>query len=297
MSIKELVIISGKGGTGKTSLTAALAKLSGHCVLADCDVDAADLHLVTSPQREKEEPFMAGWEAVIDSKKCVGCGICQNLCRYGAVLNSPGGEAESTHPFVIEKAFCEGCGVCVWGCPAVAIELKSKQSGQWFQSRTPYGPMIHARLGIASENSGKLVSQVRFLAKEIAQSEQYDLIITDGPPGIGCPVIASITGASHLLVVTEPTLSGAHDLERVLKLAAHFQLSVSVCINKWDLNPEQTGLIENQALNHKAKLAGRIPYDPVFSKAQVKGISVREMDSIPVKEAVDHIWNHLKSYL
>jgi len=295
MSIRELVIVSGKGGTGKTSLAAALAKLANRCVLADCDVDAADLYLVTSPRLEKEEIFMAGWTAAIDPNICVGCGICLMLCRYGAITKIK--KEGALDLCEIKKTFCEGCGVCAWGCPAKAIELMVKQSGQIFHSRTDYGPMIHARLGIAAENSGKLVSQVRYFAKEAAIAENHDLIITDGPPGISCPVIASVTGASHLLVVTEPSLSGAHDLERVLELAAHFKLSTSVCINKWDLNPGQTELIEKEARKFNAALAGKIPYDPVFNKAQEKGISVSEMDSGSVGKAVEEIWNHLKSYL
>ena len=200
--MKELVIISGKGGTGKTSMVSAIASLARNKVLCDSDVDAADLHLIMAPSVIKSEIFKGGCEAAIDKDKCVECGLCRDLCRYGAI----------NEDFTVDSIECEGCGVCYYFCPEKAITFEQKTCGEWFISDTRHGPMVHARLGIAEENSGKLVTLVRKEAKKLAEEKGMDLIITDGAPGVGCPVIASIGGASAVLIVTEPTVSGVHDM-------------------------------------------------------------------------------------
>ncbi|MCU0577817.1 MAG: ATP-binding protein, partial [Desulfobacterota bacterium] len=254
--MRELVVISGKGGTGKTSLAASLASLAGNPVIADCDVDAADLHLLLRPQEIERHEFISGREAVIRATDCTGCGICQGLCRFGAISLRQDGEDAGTYH--VDPVSCEGCGVCVHFCPEKAIDFPERSCGHWMISQTRCGPMVHARLGIAAENSGKLVSMVRKEARRIAEEQGRSMIIVDGPPGIGCPVIASLGGASMVLIVTEPTVSGEHDLERVLALAKHFEVPVMVCVNKWDLNPSMTERIEEQARKAGARLAGRI---------------------------------------
>ncbi|MGD9023120.1 MAG: ATP-binding protein, partial [Deltaproteobacteria bacterium] len=228
--MRELVIISGKGGTGKTSLIAAFASLAESKALCDADVDAADLHLLTNPSIKERHDFQGGSTAVIDRDRCTECGLCRDLCRWAAVRET----------FEVDPIACEGCGVCVYFCPEQAIDFPVKTCGQWFISDTRFGPMVHARLGIAEENSGKLVTLVRREARALAERKMLDLIITDGPPGIGCPVIASIGGASAVLIVAEPSVSGIHDMERVAQLAAHFKVPAMVCVNKFDLNLDQT---------------------------------------------------------
>lgn len=289
--IPELVIISGKGGTGKTSVAASFAVLARNAVIADCDVDAADLHLVLRPQTLESHIFSSGHDAVIRQDLCNGSGTCREVCRFGAVI----AENNSTLS-VIDPLACEGCGVCVEVCPNRAIAFPERRCGEWFVSTTPTGPMVHARLGIAAENSGKLVSTVRSEAKRLAASNDSALILIDGPPGIGCPVIAAITGATGVLVVTEPTVSGAHDMKRVLELAAHFHIPVAVCVNRWDLNPEGTEQIESHALRHGAVIAGRIRYDTTVTKAQVAGRAVVELGG----EAADDIrsvWTTLQGWV
>jgi len=236
--MKELVVISGKGGTGKTSIVAAFAALAKKAVLADCDVDAADLHLVLNPTVKQTYDFSGGKQASIIAEKCIGCGKCRDMCRFDAInLNGDRNDViEKT--FTIDPVSCEGCKVCVEFCPVDAIEFNDHINGQWFVSDTRFGPMVHAKLGIAEENSGKLVTLIRKEAKKIAQEQKRNLLIVDGSPGIGCPVIASITASDLVLVVTEPTLSGKHDLERVAQLTANFGIKTLVCINKADINPE-----------------------------------------------------------
>ena len=284
--MKELVVISGKGGTWKTSVTASLAALASSPVIADCDVDAADLHLVLQPQIRESHEFLSGHEAVIRPADCSGCGICMDLCRFDAVR-------PDEDVFIIDPIACEGCNVCVHFCPEQAIDFPQSLSGKWFISDTRLGPMVHAKLGVAAENSGKLVSLVRNEAKRVAGEENRKIVIVDGPPGIGCPVIAAITGASKVLVVTEPTVSGEHDLERVLHLARHFEIPASVCVNKWDINPEAAGRIEQKALALGARLAGRIRYDPDVTRAQIENKAVVETDA-PSAEDIRQVWENLK---
>lgn len=285
--MKELVVISGKGGTGKTSITASLVKLSRRPVIADCDVDAADLHLVLAPQLRERHVFMSGFEAVIRQDDCCNCAICLPVCRFGAIAQSTLPNGQET--FVIDPTACEGCGVCRLVCPTDAIDFHPRQCGEWMISDTACGPMVHARLGVAAENSGKLVTTVRQQARRIAEEGAHPLIIVDGPPGIGCPVIASVTGASQVLVVTEPSVSGAHDLERVLALAKHFSIPASVCVNKWDINAEMTARIEHHARQAGARVLGRVRYDPAVSLAQLQQRAVVELDC-PCAQDIYDVW-------
>jgi len=279
--MKELVVISGKGGTGKTSLMAAFASLDGNKVICDADVDAADLHLITAPTVKERHDFQGGHMAIINKDKCTQCGVCQDLCRWEAI----------TDDFEVDSIECEGCGVCVYFCPEKAIDFPINTCGEWFISETNFGPMVHARLGIAEENSGKLVSLVRREAKKLAEENNLDLILTDGPPGVGCPVIASVGGASGVLIVTEPTVSGKHDMERVIRLAAHFNVPAMICVNKFDLNIDMTRDIENFADEMGLPCLGLIPFDPIFTKAMVQGQTIFEynMES-EAGHAVKQLW-------
>ncbi len=282
--MKELVILSGKGGTGKTSLTAAFASLAENQILCDADVDAADLHLLMAPKIKQTTDFVSGNEAIINPAKCTQCGQCMDLCRFDAVKETDDG-------FTIVPIDCEGCGVCVDMCPEQAIDFPEKTCGQWFISETRFGPMVHARLGIAEENSGRLVALVREQARKQARDRRIDLILTDGPPGIGCPVIASIGQASAILIVTEPTVSGVHDMERVAQLANHFRIPAMICINKFDLNPEQGLAIEAIAKDKGFGLAGRIPFDPEFTRAMIQGKTVLETaEDSDAGRAIKEIW-------
>lgn len=285
--MKELVIISGKGGTGKTSITASFAALAQHTVLADCDVDAADLHLVLRPEiQEYHETFISGHTATIRELDCIGCGLCQSLCRFNAIQQKGG-------IYKVDPFSCEGCGVCVEFCPSNAIDFPEQVCGEWYSSTTPFGDMVHARMHAGAENSGKLVSLVRREARKIAEQQNSEYLLVDGPPGIGCPVIASITGADAVLVVTEPTLSGEHDLQRVLELAAHFNIPAMVCINKWDINPEMSDRIEAKAKQVGATPIGRIPYDKDVTAAQIKGLTLVEESDGPASQAIKEIWRKI----
>lgn len=288
--MKELVIISGKGGTGKTSVTASLAALAKRSVICDCDVDAADLHLLLTPQIKQQHEFISGHEAVIRPEDCIGCGICRDVCRFDAIQRRRNSHGDLL--FTVDPVACEGCKVCVEMCPEKAIDFPDCHCGKWFVSGTRLGSMVHARLGIAAENSGKLVSTVRREARRIAEQENHELIIVDGPPGIGCPVIASVTGASQVLVVTEPTVSGEHDLERVLGLTRHFQIPAAVCVNKWDINPDMTARIEAKALHLGAKIAGRIRYDRAVTQAQIQQKAVVETET-PGADDIRQLWHRL----
>ncbi|HUW63174.1 MAG TPA: ATP-binding protein [Spirochaetia bacterium] len=291
--MKEIVVVSGKGGTGKTSLVASLAVLARVSVLADCDVDAADLHLVLKPAINKTEDFTGGKKATIIPGQCSNCGKCYEVCRFGSITRH-----EGKHPaYSVDSISCEGCGVCSYFCPEKAINFEPAVNGQWFVSDTRYGPMVHARLGIAAENSGKLVSLVRSEARRIAEQTKLPYIIVDGPPGIGCPVIASITGADAVLIVTEPTVSGEHDLERVAALAGHFKIPVYLCVNKFDINPGLGETIEREARSAGITLVGRIHYDPAITAAQMKGVPVMSLAGTIAAKDIREVWHKLATYV
>ena len=286
--MKELVIISGKGGTGKTSLVAAFASLAQNKILCDADVDAADLHLLMHPHVEENHDFQGGNTAVINPELCTECGLCQELCKWNAINSD----------FCVDSLECEGCGVCVYFCPEKAIEFPVNTCGEWYISDTRFGPMVHARLGIAEENSGKLVTLVRMEAKKLAETKDLDLIITDGPPGVGCPVIASIGGAAAVLIVTEPTVSGRHDMERVVQLATHFNVPAMMCVNKFDLNPEQTLGLEEYARENNVSVLGSIPFDPIFTKSMVQGKTIFEYDGASeTGQAIKLVWERVSETL
>ncbi len=282
--MKELIVISGKGGTGKTSLVAAFASLAQGTILCDADVDAADLHLIMNPTIQEAHDFQSGHTAVIDQDRCTQCGICIEMCRWNAISDD----------FIIDAIECEGCGVCVHFCPKQAIGFPVNTSGQWFISETRYGPMVHARIGIAEENSGKLVTLVRQQARQKAEIRGLGMILTDGPPGVGCPVIASIGGATAVLIVTEPTVSGQHDMQRVHQLALHFRVPAMICINKADLNPEKSMEIEQYAAFQNLTFLGRIPFDVNMTQSMVQGQTIFEYQTVSEATAsVQHIWQQV----
>jgi MinD superfamily P-loop ATPase len=291
--MKEIVIISGKGGTGKTSMVGAFSELATNHVLADCDVDAPDLHLILDPHVQSRYLFHAGHEALIRQEDCTHCGICHRYCRFGAVQEI----GADTKSYIIDSIACEGCGVCADICPSKAIDFPERLSGEWYVSSTRHGPLVHARLAVGAENSGKLVSVVRRQAQQLAEEQTRDLMIVDGPPGIGCPVIASVTGASLVLIVTEPTLSGQHDMQRVAGLTRHFSIPTAVCVNKWDLNPEICREIEKKAKAMGVVPAGRISYNKSITSAQVAGQTIYEYSIPDVEREVGAIWNSILSIL
>ena len=284
--MKELVVLSGKGGTGKTSIAGSLATLAKEKVLADCDVDAADLHLLLSPSVGEETEFWSGQVARIDPDRCTECGLCQDLCRFEAIRD-----------YRVDPVSCEGCGFCFQVCPASAITMRENLSGHWFVSDTRYGPLVHARLGIAQENSGKLVAVVRQQARHIAKEQGLDYIISDGPPGIGCPVISSLSGASLALVITEPTLSGIHDLERVLGVCRHFGIPAVICINKYDLNEDNTRQIEFYCASQGFSVVSTIPFDNTVTEALVHGVPVVEYTDGRVTQEIVGLWDSISRLL
>ncbi|MGC9224661.1 MAG: ATP-binding protein [Terracidiphilus sp.] len=295
--VKELVVISGKGGTGKTSLVASFASLANHAVLADCDVDAADLHLLASPHVMRSKPFTGGKRATINTNFCSVCGHCEDLCRFDAIhLNGPGNMVFAA-TYQVDPMACEGCGVCAWFCPNQAIQLDPAINGTWFVSETRFGPMVHACLGAGAENSGKLVSLVRTTAKQIAEERHMELVLIDGSPGIGCPVIASITGVDLALIVTEPTPSGLHDMQRVAELTRHFGIPAAVCVNKWDLNPEMSKTIEAAAQERGLTAAGRVRYDPAVTEAQVHEKAIVEYRQDGSAADIRKVWRQLRQRL
>jgi len=294
--MKQLVVLSGKGGTGKTSLTAAFAHLASQetsVVLADADVDAANLELVLSAQVKERHSFIGGKVAVIESEKCTACGICQVVCRFNAVME-PGAE-HFRYSYSVDPLACEGCAACYYQCPEDAIRMEDRESGEWFVSDTPYGPLVHARLHPAQENSGKLVTVVRQKARQLAQDENRPLVIIDGPPGIGCPVISAVGGVDLALMVTEPTVAGAHDLERIIRTAEHFRVRAAVVVNKYDLSLRGTRVVEEFCRAHGIPLIGKIPFDPMVTEAMVKGMPVTAFGDGRVVETIKAVWDSLKS--
>lgn len=284
---KELVILSGKGGTGKTTVAASFAALARQVVLADCDVDAADLHLLLHPVIQQQNVFRSGATAVVKPELCTQCGQCQEVCRFDAIDEGP----------VVNSFACEGCNVCFYVCPVNAIEMQPNISGDWFISKTRYGSMVHARLHAAEENSGKLVALVRQHASRLADEEQQSLILIDGPPGIGCPVISSVTGADLVLAVTEPTLSGMHDLQRVTELTGHFGIPTCVCVNKYDINLQITAEIEAYCTDQGLQFLGAIPYEKTVIEALVRQMPVVSYTSNGATEHIRRIWQQIERLL
>ena len=282
--MKQLLIISGKGGTGKTVIAGALAALPKRQVIVDCDVDAANLHILMQPQIKERNDFRCGATAIIDAGRCTQCGLCRELCRFDAV--SP--------DFTIDPVACEGCGLCQMACPSDAIEMKENISGQWFISDTRFGPFVHARLGIAEENSGKLVTLVKGKGQKIAEEQKADWMIIDGSPGIGCPVIASLSGVDCALIVTEPTLSGLHDAQRVFKVARHFGIATTLAVNKYDLSPEMTQKIEKFCQDNDIEVVAKIAFDRHVVDAMVNGKTILEDDDCIVKKEIINMWDKLQ---
>jgi len=280
--MKTLTVISGKGGTGKTSIVASFACLVQNKVLADCDIDAADLHLLLHPEIKKSFNFKGGKLAVIDKDRCTRCGKCEEICQFEAIKD-----------YIVDPLSCEGCSLCARICPENAIKMEEKSTGFWYISETRYGPLVHAKLGVGEGNSGKLVTQVRNAAEKIARKKGLDFILIDGSPGIGCPVIASLTGADLALIVTEPTLSGISDLVRIGGVCDHFGTRWIVCINKFDINLDNTEKIEEECLKRGIEIVGKIPFDTTFIEALVEGKPVVEYSKDEASKAVKEIWERI----
>jgi len=285
--MKQLTVISGKGGTGKTSITAAFASLAKNAVFADCDVDAADLHLILKPKIIKTMQFHGLKRAVVDKDTCIDCKKCYDHCVFGAIDEGINIITES----------CEGCGVCEYVCPVDAIQMVDRDSGYAYLSETRFGPMAHAALNTAEEASGKLVTVVRNNAIELAENNNKNLIIIDGPPGIGCPVIASITDVDLVLIVTEPTLSAIHDLERILGVAKHFDVPAIVCINKYDINIDNTQNIKQYCLKNNIEIVGELPYDVNVTKAMINEKTIVEFSDDDLSKKIKKMWGEIEEIL
>jgi MinD superfamily P-loop ATPase len=282
---KEIAIISGKGGTGKTVITGALSSLVENKVICDCDVDAANLHFLLKPEIKETRDFIGGEIARIDEDKCTQCMKCVEVCRWDAIAGEP---------LIVLEQFCEGCAACIYVCPVDAIVMNENKSGELFISESRVGPMVHARLGIAEDNSGKLVSEVRKEALIIAEEKGLDTIIIDGPPGIGCPVIASITGVNLAIVVTEPTVSGAHDLVRVLELTAKFRLPTVVIVNKFDINRDITESIKDESKKYGSKVVGVVSYHEGVIDSIREAKTIIEAGPPELKVEITNIWEIIK---
>ena len=285
--MQEIVVISGKGGTGKTSVLSALASLGPSKILADCDVDAADLHLIMHPRIQKQEEFISGELARIDTDTCTECGLCREYCRFDAIDES----------FRIWEQDCEGCALCYHVCPSGAVRMEPRFNGYWYVSETRFGTMVHAALLPGAENSGKLVTTVRSEAREIAEEQNIDLILTDGSPGIGCPVIASLSRTNLAVIVAEPTLAAVSDLKRVQELTAYFSIPSGIVINKADINESLSDEIERFAKDKDLPLLGRIPYDEKITRAQIEGKTITEYDPSGLGEHMHRIWDGIQERL
>lgn len=290
--IKEIVIISGKGGTGKTSITASFAWFAGQdTILADCDVDAADLHLVTSPKRIEEERFFSGELATLDQEKCTRCGKCIKVCHFDAIHLE-------NQQYLIDPIACEGCGYCSYVCPTQAIGMNKALAGELYASKTRMGSYFsHARLAIGADNSGKLVTEVRNQAKKLAEEHHQHTILIDGTPGIGCPVTASVTGTNLVVIVTEPSVSGVHDAERALELIQQFNIPAFFIINKADINPEKRDEILQISEKQKIPVLAEIPYHKDFTAAIQQGITLPEMKNRAINEKLEKAWNTIQDFV
>ena len=284
--MKEILIVSGKGGTGKTSIIGSFAHLAKNKILVDCDVDASDLHLLLSPHPTEEHEFKSGVKARVEADKCSSCGMCAELCQFDSII------MEDTA--VISELNCEGCGVCAHFCPEECIVLDENHCGSWYVADTDYGKLVHAQLFAGEENSGKLVSFIKNKARELAEETSTELILIDGAPGVGCPVIASLSNVDLAVVITEPTLSGQHDLERILDLTDHFKIPALICVNKWDLHPEMSDTIEAACKNRGVELLGKIPFDPKVIDCQLQGLPVTSNDTSIANSSIRDIWKKLQ---
>ncbi|MDI6858722.1 MAG: ATP-binding protein [Dehalococcoidia bacterium] len=283
--MKEIVVLSGKGGTGKTAVLASFAALAENSVLCDCDVDAPNLHLLLEPEVLETHDFYGLQVAHIDPEACNECGLCGAACRFDAIRD-----------FQVDPFACEGCGLCTHVCPLEAISMRDRLAGHWYVSRTRFGLLTHARLRAAQENSGKLVMAVRKRAREIAAETGAYYILSDGPPGIGCPAISSLSGAQTALIVTEPSLSGIHDLERVLELCRHFRVRALVCMNKCDLSAENSQRIEEQCRRLAVEVVARIPFDPDVNRAIVEGRPVVETSDGAASREIRSLWEAVAAH-
>ncbi|HOP06566.1 MAG TPA: ATP-binding protein [candidate division Zixibacteria bacterium] len=285
----ELVVASGKGGTGKTSMVGSLADLIGPAVLIDCDVDAANLHLIVPHRMTAEHDFSSSSKAFLDPEICTACGVCVDSCRFEAISMIADSKSQWGVRIEIDPLACEGCGLCTHLCAFGALSFNKVSSGRWFESEYENGPFLHAKLGIAQSNSGRLVSLLRETARKTAAARGLDMILVDGPPGIGCPVIASLTNASYLLIVTEPSLSAIHDMTRLVELAEHFKIKTGICINRYDIDVEISERIDRFAAEKQIPVHGRIPFDPAFTQAQLQGKSYIQVSSPEGVERIKHI--------
>jgi MinD superfamily P-loop ATPase len=289
--MKEITILSGKGGTGKTSITAAIASMAKKTVFCDNDVDAADLHLLLKPDVKEEHTFYSGWDVNIDPGKCAGCGLCKRYCRFDAIHATKG------HAYSINPYQCEGCLLCERICPAQAITSRQNSNNYWYVSDTRFGPLVHAKMGPGEENSGKLVTQVRKKAKEIARKNQADYIINDGPPGIGCAAIASITGTDEVLIIVEPTKSGLHDAQRLVELVRSFNIPVKAVINKNDINKEVANEIQDYFKRNKIQVIGSIPFDHSMTESMVRELTITEYQpESGLSQNIRHIWKAINNH-
>jgi len=283
--MKEIVMLSGKGGTGKTTLLSSFAFLDRRPVIVDCDVDAANLHLVMNPEVEERIEFWCGDKAWIDREKCVDCGICREICRFDAIRST-----------VVDELSCEGCGLCARMCPAGAIIMRENLSGEWYRSRTRYGPLFHARLGPGQGNSGKLVALLRQEARTLAEQSGAEYVLCDGPPGTGCPVISSLSGVDLALLVTEPSLSGLHDLKRIIGVCRHFQVPILVCLNRFDLNREVAARIQQFCQEEDIELVAKIPFDSTVAYALGLGIPVVECSRGRAAGEIRFLWDRIRTH-
>jgi len=283
----EIAVISGKGGTGKSSISAAFATLSEEVVLADCDVDAANLYLLFNPTHEEDEVFISGQKAVIDYKICTNCGICLEYCRFDAISVSEG-------RVEISEISCDGCVLCSRICPVTAIKMIPSDKSRLITGSFRNGKMVYGRLAPGEENTGKLVNMVREKAKKLSEKYSIKTIILDGPPGIGCPVISTITGADKVVIVTEPTISGLHDMQRALDIVRKFSLKAYVIINKFDLNSSMSNEIQRWCKENGVTVAGKLAFDPDMVEAMVQGKSITEFNpDLKISIAIKKIWNKL----
>jgi MinD superfamily P-loop ATPase len=291
--MRRLTVVSGKGGTGKTSIAASFAVLARDAVIADCDVDAPDLRLLLDPHIRRRDVFAGSKKAAINETVCSGCGLCSRLCRFDAVLQSAPSAGRATPRFSVDRMACEGCGVCARFCPKKAIDLIDAVCGEWYVSETRCGPLVDARLNAGEENSGKLVTVVRTTAARVAEERGKELLIVDGPPGISCPTIASLSGTDVALVVTEPTPSGHHDAQRIIELTTHMRIPTYLCVNKRDLNAELAAAIQQDAESRGVRLTGAVDYDKLVTEAQVNRQTVVEFAAGPAAAQIEVVFQQV----